>query len=58
MTVGDLVRWTHPDYPAVGIIIDIWRDEAHICWCEDDDTDGLYPLDHRYLEPVDLNESR
>ena len=51
MKVGDLVKWTHPQYPSIGIIVELYPPkDAHICWCEDDDTDGIYPLDHKYLE--------
>jgi hypothetical protein len=51
MKVGDLVKWTHPQYPSIGIIVELWlNNEAYIYWCEDDDTDGLYPLDHEHLE--------
>ena len=59
MKVGDLVKWTHPQYPSIGIIVELYPPkDAHICWCDDeDDTDGIYPLDHQYLEPVSLNES-
>ena len=53
MKVGDLVKWTHPKFPSIGIIIELfsYRREANICWLDDDDdTDGIYPLNHGYLE--------
>lgn len=51
MKVGDLVEWTHPQYPSIGIIVRLLPPtDAYIYWCEDDDTDGIYPLDHKYLE--------
>jgi len=56
MKVGDLVKWTHPQYPSLGIIIeliDLSCREANICWLDDEeDTDGIYPLNHKYLELV------
>jgi len=55
--IGDLVKWTHPQYPSIGIIVELYPPkDAHICWCENDDTDGIYPLDHEHLEF--LSESR
>ena len=59
MKVGDLVKWTYPKFPSIGIIIELfsYRREANICWLDDDDdTDGIYPLNHKYLEL--LSESR
>lgn len=51
MKVGDLVKWTHPQYPSIGIIAKLLHNgDAYIYWIEDDDTDGIYPLDHKYLE--------
>ena len=32
MKVGDLVRWTHPSEPDVGIIMGIDHDEVEIMW--------------------------
>jgi len=56
MKVGDLVRWTHPQNLTIGIIVELYPPkDAYIYWCEDDDTHGIYPLDHEHLEPV--NES-
>ena len=54
MKVGDLVEWTHPQFPSLGIIIELLnRREANIFWLDDEeDTDGIYPLDHKYLEIV------
>jgi len=51
MKVGDLVKWTHPQYPSIGIIVELHPPkDAHIYWSENDDTDGIYPLDHEHLE--------
>ena len=51
MKVGDLVKWTHPLYPSIGIIIKLHPPkDAYIYWCEDDDTDGIYTLAHEHLE--------
>ena len=51
MKVGDLVKWTHPQNLTIGIIVELYPPkDAHICWCENDDTDGIYPLDHEHLE--------
>ena len=56
MKVGDLVRWTHPQHLSLGIIVELYPPkDAYVYWCEDDDTHGIYPLDHEHLEPV--NES-
>ena len=51
MKVGDLVKWTHPQYPSIGIIVKLYPPkDAYVYWCEDDDSHGIYPLDHEYLE--------
>jgi len=51
MKVGDLVKWTHPQYPSIGIIVELFPPkDAYVYWGENDDTDGIYPLDHEHLE--------
>lgn len=52
MKVGDLVKWTHPQYPSLGIIAKLLHNgDAYICWLDDEeDTDGIYPLNHKYME--------
>ena len=57
MKVGDLVKWTHPQYPSIGVIVRLLPPkDAYIYWCENDGTDGIYALDHEHLEF--LGESR
>lgn len=59
MSVGDLVRWTHPSFESWGIVIEIMHTgDVNICWAADDDTDGIYPVNHRWLELANPHESR
>ena len=51
MKVGDLVKWTHPQYPSIGVIVRLLPPkDAYIYCCENDGTDGIYALNHEHLE--------
>mgnify|MGYP003654405875 FL=1 len=59
MKVGDLVRWTHPEFEDIGVIRALLpgalsdMDHALIHWFKDPDCDGPYPTDHHLLEVVE-----
>jgi len=61
MKVGDLVKWTHPEAPDIGIILkagtaDYGCGGAHIYWFSKPEHSGTYPMVHDLLEM--LSESR
>ena len=53
MEVGDLVRWRHPDEPAIGIVGEIDQDDTSFIFWSDGDLDWYDNID---LEVI--NESR
>ena len=61
MRVGDLVRWTKPGSPDVGIVIRVLEDTpylVHVLWTHPYEYSGLYPYDTRFLELVDKDEDK
>ena len=64
MKVGDLVRWTHPDFKDTGIIIELWdrsniveytdgtHDSVHIIWSKNPENSGPHPAHNEYLELI------
>ena len=54
MKVGDLVKWTHPKAPDIGIILQAGTTydacAAHIYWLGKPEHSGVYPMVHDLLE--------
>ena len=56
MKVGDLVKWTHPSGPDVGIIMDCDTGGVFIMWSEDPAQEAYHPINLENLKVI--NESR
>ena len=55
MKKGDIVRWTKPAAPDVGVVVDVvWHGICsalvHIMWTHPYEYSGLYPYDSKFLE--------
>ena len=58
MKKGDIVRWTNPDAPDVGVVVDVvWHGACsalvHIMWTHPYEYSGLYPYNAKFLEVMD-----
>ena len=58
MRAGDLVRWTHPSAPDVGLVLAIRVDAAMILWATESRGMPLsyHPLHSKHLELVTAKE--
>ncbi len=63
MRKGDVVRWTNPDSPDIGVVVDVvWQGTCsalvHIMWTHPYEYSGLYPYNAKFLEVVEEDQKK